>query len=90
MIKVHANDGISNTGVQALEQAGYEVSTTKVAQEQLVDFINREDIGVLLVRSDTTARKELIDAVQGLKLLAVVAWVWTTLTWTTHDPKDSM
>ena len=44
MIKVHANDGISNTGVQALEQAGYEVSTTKVAQEQLVDFINRKYI----------------------------------------------
>ena len=69
MIKVHANDGISNTGVQALEQAGYEVSTTKVAQEQLVDFINREDIGVLLVRSATTARKELIDACPGLKII---------------------
>ena len=33
MIKVHANDGISQSGVDALEQAGYSVSTTKVAQE---------------------------------------------------------
>lgn len=69
MIKVHANDGISKSGVQALEKAGYHVSTTKVAQEQLVDYINRESIQVLLVRSATTARKELIDACPGLKII---------------------
>jgi len=69
MIKVHANDGISQSGVDALEQAGYSVSTTKVAQEQLVDFINREAVQVLLVRSATTARKELIDACPGLKII---------------------
>ncbi len=69
MIKVHANDGISNKGVEALQKAGYQVSTTKVAQEQLVDFINRENIEVLLVRSATTARKELIDSCHGLKII---------------------
>ena len=69
MIKVHANDGISQSGIQALEAAGIAISTTKVAQEQLVDFINRESVEVLLVRSATTARKELIDACPGLKII---------------------
>ena len=69
MIKVHANDGISQSGVQALEKAGYSVSTTKVAQEQLVNYINQESISVLLVRSATTARKDLIDACPGLKII---------------------
>jgi D-3-phosphoglycerate dehydrogenase len=69
MIRVHANDGISQMGVDALETAGYSVSTTKVAQEQLVDYINKESIQVLLVRSATTARKELIDACPELKII---------------------
>ncbi|RZJ25044.1 MAG: 3-phosphoglycerate dehydrogenase, partial [Flavobacterium sp.] len=33
-MKVLANDGISKAGADALEKAGYEVITTKVAQEQ--------------------------------------------------------
>jgi D-3-phosphoglycerate dehydrogenase len=69
MIKVHANDGISQSGVDALEQAGYTVSTTKVAQEQLVDFINEESIEVLLVRSATKVREALINACPGLKII---------------------
>ena len=69
MIKVHANDGISQSGVDALEQAGYTVSTTKVAQEQLVEFINNESIDVLLVRSATKVREALINACPGLKII---------------------
>lgn len=68
-MKVLANDGISQTGVDALEAAGFEVNTTKVAQEQLVDYINKNDISVLLVRSATTVRKDLIDACQNLKVI---------------------
>ena len=69
MKKILANDGISQSGVQALEAAGYEVITTKVAQEQLVNYINDNDISGLLVRSATTVRKDLIDACPGLKLI---------------------
>ena len=36
MMKVLANDGISKSGIKALEQGGFEVITTTVAQEQLV------------------------------------------------------
>ena len=68
-MKVLANDGISKKGVEALEAAGFEVLTTKVAQEQLIDYINKNEIDVLLVRSATTARKELIDACESLKII---------------------
>ena len=39
-MKILANDGISNSGILALENAGFEVLTTNVAQEQLVNYIN--------------------------------------------------
>jgi D-3-phosphoglycerate dehydrogenase len=69
MAKILANDGISATGVKALESYGYEVSTTNVAQEQLENHINANEIDVLLVRSATTVRKDLIDACPGLKII---------------------
>ena len=69
MTKILANDGISESGVQALNAAGFEVITTKVAQEQLVNFINTNDINGLLVRSATQVRKDLIDACSSLKLI---------------------
>jgi len=68
-MKVLANDGVSQSGIKALEAAGFEVLTTTVAQEQLVNFINENNISVLLVRSATTVRKEVIDACPGLKII---------------------
>jgi D-3-phosphoglycerate dehydrogenase len=61
-MKVLANDGISLAGKILLERDGFEVITTFVAQEQLADYINKHSIEVLLVRSATKVRKELIDA----------------------------
>lgn len=68
-MKVLANDGISQSGIDGLTAAGFEVITTKVAQEQLINYINEYQIAVLLVRSATTARKELIDACPSLKVI---------------------
>lgn len=68
-MKILANDGISKSGISALENAGYTVITDKVEQGDLIDYINKENIGILLVRSATTARKDMIDACPGLKLL---------------------
>ena len=68
-MKVLANDGISQSGIDALEAKGFEVITTNVAQEQLIDYINENNIVVLLVRSATTARKELVDACPSLKII---------------------
>ncbi|WP_334113336.1 D-2-hydroxyacid dehydrogenase [Paucihalobacter sp.] len=68
-MKVLANDGISKSGIQALEAGGFEVITTTVAQEQLINYINQNDITVLLVRSATSVRKDLIDACPNLKII---------------------
>ena len=68
-MKILANDGISLSGEIALTEAGYEVITTNVSQEQLVSFINENKITVLLVRSATNARKELIDSCPNLKII---------------------
>ncbi|WP_452230282.1 D-2-hydroxyacid dehydrogenase [Lacinutrix sp. MEBiC02404] len=68
-MKVLANDGISQSGVKALEEAGFEVLTTTVAQEQLINYINTNKISTLLVRSATTVRQDLIDACPSLKII---------------------
>jgi D-3-phosphoglycerate dehydrogenase len=68
-MKVLANDGISSSGIQALEKGGFEVITTKVAQEQVANFINTHQIPVVLVRSATKIRKDIIDACPGLKII---------------------
>ena len=68
-MKVLANDGISKSGIKALEEGGFEVITTTVAQEQLANYINSKNIVVLLVRSATKVRKDLIDACPGLKII---------------------
>lgn len=68
-MKILANDGISQSGIDALTKSGFEVITVNVAQEQLVNYLNENKIAALLVRSATTARKELIDACPDLKLI---------------------
>lgn len=68
-MKVLANDGIATSGTIALENAGFEVILTTVAQEQLVDYINKNKIDVLLVRSATKVRKDIIDNCPSIKII---------------------
>ena len=68
-MKVLANDGISQAGIDILKQAGFEVIVKKVAQEQLKNFINENRISVLLVRSATKVRKDIIDNCIHLKVI---------------------
>ena len=68
-MKVLANDGISKSGITTLEQAGFEVITTKVAQEQVANYINTNDVQVILVRSATKVKQNIIDACPGLKII---------------------
>ena len=68
-MKILANDGLSKSGINKLEDAGFEVITTKVAQEQVANFINEKNISVLLVRSATKAKEDLIDACPNLKII---------------------
>ena len=52
-MKILANDGISVNGIATMENAGFEILTTTVAQEQLANYINENKIDALLVRSAT-------------------------------------
>ena len=68
-MKILANDGISKSGIDALEKAGFEVMNIHVAQEQLQNYINQHKIEVLLVRSATKVRKEIIENCPSLKII---------------------
>jgi D-3-phosphoglycerate dehydrogenase len=68
-MKILANDGISQEGKKALTSAGYTVITDKVAQADLANVVNEQHIEMILVRSATTVRKEVIDQCPHLRLI---------------------
>ncbi|AZA98331.1 3-phosphoglycerate dehydrogenase [Chryseobacterium joostei] len=68
-MKVLANDGISKAGERALKEAGIEILDNRVAQDHVINFINDNNVGVLLVRSATKVRQDLIDACPSLKII---------------------
>jgi len=68
-MKVLANDGISKSGKNLLIDNGIEFLEHRVAQEQLENFINENKVDVLLVRSATKVRQDLIDACPSLKII---------------------
>ncbi len=68
MIKILANDGISSDGKTLLEEAGYQVDTERVSQEDLPKVLPEYD--VIIVRSATKVRQELIDRCDRLKIIA--------------------
>lgn len=67
MPKVLINDGIHPSGLQKLKDAGIEVSTEKVAQENLPAELPQYD--AICVRSATKVRQELIDQCPNLKVI---------------------
>jgi D-3-phosphoglycerate dehydrogenase / 2-oxoglutarate reductase len=69
MKKILANDGIDSTGLKILQEAGFTVITDKVEQENLVAYINAENISVLTVRSATQVRKDIIDNCPHLQII---------------------
>ncbi|MCE2713579.1 MAG: 3-phosphoglycerate dehydrogenase, partial [Cryomorphaceae bacterium] len=68
-MKILANDGISAVGQQLLEDAGFTVITDKVSQDQLAQAVNDQGIEIILVRSATTVRKDVMDACPSIKLI---------------------
>ncbi len=68
MIKILANDGLHPEGLQLLQEAGYEVHLTHVPQEQLPEVLPEYD--VIIVRSATKVRRELIEKCPKLKIIA--------------------
>ena len=68
-MKILANDGISESGKNKLEEYGFEVDLTKVSQEQLIKYINDNQIAVILVRSATQVRANIIDNCPSIKII---------------------
>lgn len=68
MIKILVNDGIHPDGKTQLEAAGFQVDTDKVAQEDLPTQLPNYD--VIVVRSATKVRTDLIDQCPNLKIIA--------------------
>jgi len=68
-MKILANDGISQGGINALQEKGFEVITITVAQNQLENYINENNIDAILVKNTTQVRQELIEACPSLKLI---------------------
>ena len=69
MIKILANDGISQDGIDLLKKEGFETITENVTQEELINTINTINYEVLLVRSATSVGKDLIDSCPNLKII---------------------
>lgn len=67
MIRILANDGIDPLGKSLLEQAGFQVDTDHIPQEQLPAALKNYD--AITVRSATQVRKDLIDACPNLRLI---------------------
>jgi D-3-phosphoglycerate dehydrogenase / 2-oxoglutarate reductase len=68
-MKILANDGISKAGIDKLEKAGFTVITQKIDQTMLIEEINKQNIEILLVRSATKVRRDIIEGCPGLKLI---------------------
>ena len=68
MIKILVNDGMHPDGQQLLEEANFEVNTEPVAQENLPEVLPEYE--VIIVRSATKVRKDLIDKCPNLKIIA--------------------
>ena len=70
-MNVLANDGISKEGVDRLNSAGFKTIVESIDQSVIIDFINNNNIEVLLVRSATKVRKDLIDSCENLKIIGI-------------------
>jgi len=68
-IKILANDGIHETGKKILSENNFLIYDKKIPQEQLVDYINNENIVGLVVRSATKVREDIINNSNNLKII---------------------
>ncbi len=68
MFRILANDGLHETGKKQLEDAGIEVVTENIPQDELNGKL--QDFDGIIVRSATKVRKELIDNCPRLKVIA--------------------
>ncbi|GHE34512.1 D-2-hydroxyacid dehydrogenase [Sphingobacterium griseoflavum] len=66
-MRILANDGIDTAGKKLLEEAGFEVDTNHIPQDELAEKLNAYD--AVTVRSATKLRQELIDQCPNIKAI---------------------
>lgn len=66
-MRILANDGIDPAGKKLLEDAGFEVDTNHIPQEELAEKLQAYD--AITVRSATKVRQSLIDVCPNLKVI---------------------
>lgn len=69
MALILANDGIHPAGKEILENAGFQVQTDKVAQDDLASFIKESQVVAVLVRSATQITETELKSWDGLKAI---------------------
>jgi D-3-phosphoglycerate dehydrogenase len=69
MTKILANDGLSESGIHKLISKGFIIDTKYIPQDDLINVINSKKYEVLLVRSATEVRKNIIDSCPHLKII---------------------
>lgn len=67
--RIHANDGIDASGLALFEKAGFVVTTHKVAQADLAEFLRNDKVCALLVRSATKVTPTELSAWPGLRVV---------------------
>jgi len=67
MTKILINDGIHATGLKMLQDAGFDVNTNNIPQDELPTKL--QDYAAICVRSATKVRKDLIDVCPNLKFI---------------------
>ena len=68
-MRILANDGIHPEGKKLLEEAGFEVQTEKVSQDELADHVAQNSVVGILVRSATQITEKELSAWDGLKVI---------------------
>ena len=69
MKNILINDGLSQAGKNQLKTFGFNEKKKKISQDKLSEFINKNSICVILVRSATEIRKDIIDKCPTIKLI---------------------
>lgn len=68
-MKILINDGLSANAIAKLETSKHEVKDIHVAPSQLANYINKNKIDALVVRSATQVTRDLLEACPDLKLV---------------------
>jgi D-3-phosphoglycerate dehydrogenase len=88
-MKVLANDGLTQSGIDALKENGFEVITDKVPQENLITYINENQVKVLLVRSATKVTKEMVDNCPSLEIIGRGGVGMDNIEWLMQEKKEN-